>query len=123
MRRRATGPRTGFTLVELVAAVLLLTVGLLAIAGLGIAAAKTTRRGAVQTLASAVAQSRFDSLSSLPCNTLAASGPTTGSATTRDVVERWRVVDGYNVKRLTDSITVPGRAGALVYQSVIPCRE
>jgi hypothetical protein len=33
------------------------------------------------------------------------------------------VVDGYNVKRLTDSLTVPGRTSVLVYQSVIPCRE
>jgi type IV pilus assembly protein PilV len=127
-RRVPQGPRrpharAGFTLVEVIAAILLLSIGLLAIAGLGIVAAKTTRRGSTQTLASAIAQSRFDSLASLPCNTLAANGPTVGSSTVRGVVESWRVVDGYNVKRLTDSLTVPGRSTALVYQSVIPCRE
>ena len=125
-RRRVTRPagrRAGFTLIEVIAAILLLSIGLLAIAGLGVAAAKTTRRGSVQTLAAAVAQSRFDSLSSLPCAGLAATGPTTGSSTIRDITEKWRVVDGNNVKRLTDSLTVPGRTGVLVYQSVIPCRE
>jgi type IV pilus assembly protein PilV len=120
--RRPTA-RRGFTLIEVIAAIILLTIGLLAIAGMGVVAAKTTRRGSTQTLAAAIAQSRFDSLSSLPCNTLAATGPTTGTSTTRDIVERWRVVDGWNVKRLTDSLTVPGRTNTLVYQSVIPCRE
>ena len=115
--------RAGFTLVEVIAAILLLSIGLLAIAGLGVVAAKTTRRGSTQTLASAMAQSRFDSLSSLPCNSLANGGPTSGSSTVRGVEERWRVVDGFNVKRLTDSLTVPGRTSVLVYQSVIPCRE
>ncbi len=122
-RRRAPGARLGFTLVEVIAAILLLTIGLIAVAGLGVVASKSTRRGSTQTLAAAIAQSRFDSLSSLPCYTLAASGPTSGSATIRGVEERWRVVDGRNVKRLTDSLKVPGRADPLVYQSVIPCRE
>ena len=123
MTRRARADRRGFTLIEVIAAIILLTIGLLAVAGLGVVAAKTTRRGSTQTLAAAIAQSRFDSLSSLPCYTLAASGATSGTSTTRGVVERWRVIDGRNVKRLTDSLTVPGRTNTLVYQSVIPCRE
>ncbi|GLC26248.1 hypothetical protein rosag_27610 [Roseisolibacter agri] len=127
-RARANAPRRaadrrGFTLIEVIAAIILLSIGLLAVAGLGVVAAKTTRRGSTQTLAAAIAQSRFDSLSSLPCATLATAGATSGTSTTRGVVEKWRVVDGWNVKRLTDSLTVPGRANTLVYQSVIPCRE
>ena len=115
--------RRGFTLIEVIAAIMLLSIGLIAVAGLGVVAAKTTRRGSTQTLAAAIAQSRFDSLSSLPCASLAANGVSSGTSTTRNVVERWRVVDGWNVKRLTDSLTVPGRANTLVYQSVIPCRD
>ena len=122
MRARLAG-RRGFTLIEVIAAIILLTIGLLAVAGLGVVAAKTTRRGSTQTLAAAIAQSRFDSLSSLPCATLAASGASSTCPTTRGVVEKWRVIDGWNVKRLTDSLTVPGRTTTLVYQSVIPCRE
>lgn len=121
--RSGAADRRGFTLIEVIAAIILLTIGLLAVAGLGVVAAKTTRRGSTQTLAAAIAQSRFDSLSSLPCYTLAAAGATSGTATIRGVQEKWRVVDGWNVKRLTDSLTVPGRTSILVYQSVIPCRE
>ena len=121
--RRLPRGRSGMTLIEVIVAVTLLAIGLLSVAGLGITALKTTRGGSQQTVAAAVAQSRFDSLSSLPCRTLAVSTPTTGTATTRGVVERWRVVDGFNVKRLTDSLTVPGRANPLVYLSVIPCRD
>ena len=121
--RPRAADRRGFTLIEVIAAIILLTIGLLAVAGLGVVAAKTTRRGSTQTLAAAIAQSRFDSLSSLPCYTLAAAGATSGTATIRGVQEKWRVVDGWNVKRLTDSLTVPGRTSILVYQSVIPCRE
>jgi type IV pilus assembly protein PilV len=124
--RSRTSPRTrsGFTLVEVIAAIMLLAVGLLAIAGLGVVASKTTRRGAGQTLAAAMAQSRFDSLASVPCAVLAPGAtPTKGVSTLRGVREAWVVTDGWNVKRLADTLTVPGRATPLVYVSVIPCRE
>ena len=120
---RREADRRGFTLIEVIAAIMLLSIGLLAVAGLGVVAAKTTRRGSTQTLAAAIAQSRFDSLSSLPCASLAANGASAGTSTTRAVGARWRGVAGWNGKRLTDSLTVPGRANTLVYQSVIPCRE
>ena len=123
-RRISRGRRAGFTLVEVIAAIMLLAIGLLAIAGLGVVAAKTTRRGAGQTMAAAMAQSRFDSLASVPCAALAVgSTPTKGVSTVRGVRESWVVTDGWNVKRLADTLTVPGRATPLVYLSVIPCRE
>jgi type IV pilus assembly protein PilV len=126
LQRRAAPrrPRRGFTLVEVIAAIMLLSIGLLAIAGLGVVAAKTTRRGASQTLASAMAQSRFDSLASVPCAALAPGAtPTKGVSTVRGIRESWVVVDDWNVKRLSDTLTVPGRTTPLVYLSVIPCRE
>ena len=122
---RARRPRGGFTLVEIVFAILLLAIGLLAIAGLGIAASQTTRRGSIQTVAAAIAQSRFDSLASVPCRTLANGGATAGTSTFRGVRERWSVTnDGTSmiIKRLSDSLWVPGRSRPLVYLSVIPCR-
>ncbi len=115
--------RAGFTIVEVLAAVFLLAVGLLAVAGLAAVAQRTTRRGTTQTLAAAIGQSRFDSLASLPCRTLAVNGATTGGATTRGVRERWRVTDGVNVKVLRDSLWVPGRHTPVVHVSVIPCRD
>lgn len=122
-RTRAARPRAGFTLLEVLVAIILLAVGLLALAGLGVTASRVTRQGAQQTVAASIAQSRFDSLASLPCATLAVSGPVRGSATIRGVTERWVVRDGRDVKRLTDSLTVPGRTRVLVYESVIPCRN
>jgi type IV pilus assembly protein PilV len=124
--RSRPSPRTrsGFTVVEVIAAIMLLAIGLLAIAGLAVAASKTTRRGAGQTLAAAMAQSRFDSLASVPCAALAPGATLTrGVSTVRGVREAWVVTDGWNVKRLADTLTVPGRATPLVYVSVIPCRE
>ena len=116
--------RAGFTVIEVIAAIMLLAMGLLAIAGLGVSASKMTRRGSGQTLASAMAQSRFDSLASVPCKGLAPGAtPTRGVSTVRGVRESWVVTDGWNVKRLADTLTVPGRTTPLVYVSVIPCRE
>ena len=116
--------RRGLTLVEVILAMFMLSVGLLALAGLSAGASKAIRGGGTQVVAAAVAQSRFDSLSSVPCAGLAANGGTTaGSATTRGVREQWTVTDGRNIKRLNDLIEVPGRTRQLVYQSVIPCRD
>lgn len=122
-RRRTPGARPGFSLVEVLVTTILVTVGLLAVAGMAINAVRTTRSGSIQTVAAAVAQSRFDSLASVPCNGLASNGATAGTAEQRGIVERWRVIDGRNVKELTDSLRVPTRAGWLVYRSVIPCRD
>lgn len=111
------------TIIEVVVALFLLTVGLLALAGLAASASRTVRAGGVQTVAAALAQSRFDSLSSVPCAGLAALQPTRGTATTRGIRESWIVTDGRNVKRLADTVRVPGRRTPLVFVSVIPCRD
>lgn len=122
-KRPATRARRGMTVVEVVVAIMLLSVGLLALAGLAASASRAVRGGGTQTVAAAVAQSRFDSLSSVPCAGLAPAGPTIGTATTRGVKENWVVVDGRNVKRLSDTVRVPDRTKVLVYLSVIPCRD
>ena len=111
------------TIVEVLVAMFLLTVGLLALAGLAASASKAVRAGGVQTVASALAQSRFDSLSSVPCAALATAVPTRGTATTRNIRESWVVTDGRNVKRLADTLRVPGRRTPPVFVSVIPCRD
>jgi len=122
--RPVAGERRGLTLIECVVAILLLTVGLLALAGLAGSAAKAVRGGSTQVVAAAVAQSRFDSLMSVPCAALAAGGAvTSGTSTTRGVRETWSVTDGKDLKRLSDEIRIPGRVNPVVYQSVIPCRD
>jgi hypothetical protein len=82
-----------------------------------------TTGGGRQTSASSIAQARFDSIASLPCATLAPSGPQTGKTTAaRGVRESWAVTDGSNVKNIVDTLWVTGRARPLVYLSVLPCR-
>jgi prepilin-type N-terminal cleavage/methylation domain-containing protein len=117
--------KRGFTIIEILVAIILLAVGLVSLAALGPATMKLTKGGAVQTAATALSEARFDSLASIPCQTLAANGsPTTGSGSReRGIREKWVVTDGYNVKRLVDTLWLPGRTRPLVYQNVLPCRE
>lgn len=116
--------RAGVTLVEMLIAVTILAIGLLSLAGLGLATARATKGGGVQVTATSLAQARFDSLASLPCQTLATSTTLTGAPpVVRGIRERWAVVDGKNRKNLLDSLWVPGRTRPLVFLSVLPCRE
>ena len=116
-------PRRGFTIVEMVFAIVMLSIGLLSLAGLGLAPSRFTTGGSRQMAASAAAQSRFDSLASVPCALLAPSGPQTGRTTAvRGVRESWAVSDGQYVKNLVDTLWITGRTKPLVYVSEIPCR-
>ena len=122
--RPVAGERRGLTLVEVIVAIILLAVGLLAMAKLAASAAIAVRGGGTQVVAAAIAQSRFDSLMSVPCVNLAVGGArTSGTSLTRGVRETWVVTDGQNIKRLADSVMIPGRTRPVVYQSVIPCRD
>ncbi len=120
-----TGLRRGLTLVELMVAVLIINLALLALAGLGAAVARQLRQGAVQTQAALLVQSRLDGFASRqPCNSIVAAGATvTGSATTNGITEKWVLRDGKNVIHVTDTVRVPGRTNPLVYQSIIQCRD
>ena len=117
--------RRGFTIIEVLVAIILLAIGLVSLAALGPATMKMARAGSLQTAATALAEARFDSLASLPCQTLAGPNITTEGIGTRErrIREHWVVTDGYNVKRLVDTLWVPGRTRPLVYLNVLPCRE
>ena len=130
-RLRRTG-RRGFTLVELMVAIIILAVGILGLAGTSAVITRQIGSASRQTVAATLAQSRFDSLSSINCAGLAPSGgATSGSVTVMDprtgqprgVIERWRVIDGNDVKILIDSITITGQRRVLVYESYMPCRD
>jgi len=121
-RRRTTAP-AGLSMVELLVAIVLLTIGLLALSGLAAVASKQVRGGATQTVAAAVAQSRFDTFASQPCAPLANKPQVVGSATTRRIQEKWVITDGNDVVFITDTVRVPGRTRPLIYLSVLPCRD
>ena len=127
--RSATGraARAGFTLVELIVAMSFLSIGLLAVAGLAMTAIRSTKRGASQTLAAALAQSRIDSLASLPCAAIlptGSRGTVGGTSTYRGIRERWTAKDTVegNMLAITDTLTVTGRATPMVFLSMRACR-
>ncbi len=122
-RRRPRRPRSGVTIVEILIALVLLTV---AVGGLVRTSTLVTGQvggGSRQTIAASVAQARLDSLTSLACATLATAGVVSGRSTTRGVQEEWEVVDGRNIKTINVTIRVPRRSNPLRYSMVIPCRD
>ena len=120
--RPARRPRDGVTLVEILVAVVMLTVAAGGLMSSSAAVANQMGGGVRQTVAASVAQARLDSLTSLSCAQLGA-GAATGSSSTRVVQESWTVTDGRNIKTIAVNIQIPRRANTLVYSMVIPCRD
>lgn len=113
------------TLVELIVAMLVLSIGLMGLASISMTVARQLTGSSRQTFAAMVVQSRFDSLASVaPCRSLVANGASRGGTTvTRGVNERWMIRDLANVIQITDTVTFRGRTRPLTYTSLIPCRD
>lgn len=122
-RRAVTGARQGMTIIEVVIAMMLLTFGLLGLAGFSLTMTRQFKASTKQETAALVVQSRIDSVASIRCQSLAASGTQTGTSTTLGVTEKWVIADGNDIKVLTDTVTFSPRTRPLVYRSVIPCRD
>ena len=117
--RRVVGNRAGFTLVELLVAMMVFAVGML---GLAATAGSVTRMmgGAKrQTIAAAVAQSRLERLRSSPCASIVS-----GSEVVRGINNSWTVsavARGVNVR---DSVSFPSSRNTRrwkVYQTTLSC--
>jgi prepilin-type N-terminal cleavage/methylation domain-containing protein len=78
--------RSGFTLMELIVSVTVITVGLLALAGSSVGVLRQMRSGNQAALASAVAARRLETIRSMSCSSLAS-----GTATTRGLAEAWTI--------------------------------
>ncbi len=113
--------RRGITIVEILVAVLLMSVGLVGAMGSAGAVASSMGGGIRQTVAAGLAQARLDSLASLSCAQLV--DGLSGYATTRGVQEFWTVTDGRNIKTLSVTLTIPKKTQKPVYSTVIPCRD
>lgn len=115
----ARGTRAGFTLVELLVAMIIFAVGML---GLAATAGSVTRMmgGAKrQTIAAQVAQSRIERLRATPCTTL-----TSGSETVRGVTNFWTVSAVTRGVNVTDSVvfaTSRGGTRTRVYKTTLSC--
>ena len=110
--------RKGFSLIELMVSILVLTVALLGLAATSAVATQMINGGGRQTLAASVAQSRFEQLRRGSCATLAG-----GSAYTRGVNETWQIDSIGTSAFLRASVTYQTRRGSRtqVFRSVRPC--
>ncbi|HVE78649.1 MAG TPA: prepilin-type N-terminal cleavage/methylation domain-containing protein [Gemmatimonadaceae bacterium] len=126
MRRRpAVGNRAGFTLVELIVAIMVLSIGLLGLAGSAAVLTRQINGGARMTVAASVARDRFEVLRARPCNTLPGQS---GSAVTRGISESWRVTANtiggrtasYNVVNVVSWHTTKG-SHTRTFTTLIPC--
>lgn len=102
--------RSGFTLIEVMVAIVILGVGVLALLSTSALVTRMIGRGNMTTKATQVAQTRLEilrqqALSSTPsCSTLGASGTATGS---NGITEAWTVTTPASSTRLRElSVTV-----------------
>lgn len=115
--------REGFTLVELLVAIVILAVGVL---GLAATASVVTRQmtGAVhQSVAANVAYSRMERIRTGNCVAMADSSSPPAGIVTRNVRERWTITKANNAILVFDTITyaVRGKQKMQVYHSEFPC--
>ena len=122
-RNRPTRARKGVTIIEVIVAILVLSFGLLGMAGFSLTLTTQYKSSTKQETAALMVQSRIDSVASIRCQALAPSGTQTGTLTMLGVTEKWSIADGNDIKILTDSVTFSPRSKPLVYRSIIPCRD
>lgn len=126
MRTRGTGPRgpaavgvpRGFTLIELMVAIVILCIGVLGLAATSGVVTRQIGGGAQQTLAATLAQGRLESFHSRDCSTL-----TSDSTVTRGMTEVWTRTNASRAVIITSTVTytTPRGPRSHTYTSMIPC--
>ena len=121
----AMSPRPGFTLLEVLVALVILGVGILGLSANAALVSRLVGDGSRLTSAAMVATSRFELLRSLPCPSA-----TSGSARTRGIEERWSVgTMSATTLEVEVSVTYPLRAAGSSssrtqrFRGAVPCRS
>jgi prepilin-type N-terminal cleavage/methylation domain-containing protein len=112
---------SGFTIVEVLVAIVIMAVGVLGLAGTATSVSRLIGGGAQQTIAANVAMSRFEQLRSVACASIAS-----GTATTRGMTEHWHVQSsGTRLFTAIDTVTYKAAGGRtpapLVFTSFVKC--
>lgn len=112
--------RSGFTIVELLVAIVILTIGLIALAGTAGIVASHVGDGGRLTSAAHAARSVIDSLATRPCGSL-----TSGTAARGGIVVGWTVTVDSTAAMVELRVGSPLRRGRRQdsYEAVIPCRN
>lgn len=124
VRGRRLRNRSGVTLVELLVATVIISIGLLAIVGTSAAIARSLGQAREDNLAAVYAESRVERIAGTGCSSLSLGSA--ASATTRGVTEKYVVTDnGNNTLLLTDTLTWATRKSTrkLIYKTILPCRS
>lgn len=115
--------RRGMSLIELLVAMSILSVGLLAVAGVSGSISRSLGESRNETLAATAAMARFEALAGTDCASLTLG--TVTEVTTRGITERYLVTDnGNNTRMLIDTVSWKTRRGTRVaaFTTLIPCR-
>ena len=118
LRRR---PRRGFTLIEMIIAIIVMSIGIMGLAGTATYVATQMGGGNAQTIAAAMATKVSDSLSARRCASLV-----DGSQTRRGVTVSWTIADSSRTKWVTEQVQYKPKRGAtktLNYVAVIQCPD
>ena len=108
--------RPGFSLVELLVAIILIDAGLLAIVQTHAVVVRRTNEMRARAAALAAAASRVEQLVAAPC------APATGTASSRVYGETWLVRPSARTREITDSATFGvGAAHRIVLRTKAPC--
>jgi prepilin-type N-terminal cleavage/methylation domain-containing protein len=112
--------RRGVTLVELLVAMTILSVGLMAIAGVSAGIARSLGESRSDNLAAMAAETRFEQLAGTACTSLSL-----GAWTTRGVTEKYTITDaGNNTRSVVDTVKWTTRRGTRkqTFSTLLPCR-
>ena len=120
-RRSARRARRGFTLIEMIIAIMVMSIGIMGLAGTASYVAMQMGGGNAQTVAAALATKVSDSLSARRCSALVS-----GSQTKRGVSISWNVADSSRTRWVTEQVQYRPKRGpmkTLNYMTVIQCPE
>lgn len=108
----------GFTIIEMLVAIMIFTIGLLAMAGTASLIMSTLAGSRTRSVAAAVAESRFDKLRAQTCTAHAS-----GFAVTRGVREDWSVKPVARADDVTVVVTMVSnhRTRTQAFRSYIAC--
>jgi|SRR5215207_4312847 len=111
--------RRGFTLIEMIIAIIVMSIGIMGLAGTASYVATQMGGGNAKTIAAAMATKVSDSLASRRCAAIV-----DGTQTRRGVTATWVVADSTRTKWVTSTIQYKPKRGAtktINYVTVIQC--
>ena len=123
IRRRTTRRRLrrGFTLIEMIIAIIVMTIGVMGLASTAGYVAQQMGSGNMQTVAAALSTKVADSLSSRKCTSLVS-----GTQTRRGVTVAWTVTTATRTRTVDQTVTYKPKRGStktISYRMVVQCPE